>query len=78
VVKVEKGAALCSDTNEARNAQAVFIPCANFPVVDVIEDIETDFGLPVVSNISSQLYMAFKAIGMREKIPGYGKLLRML
>ncbi|MGH7873948.1 MAG: maleate cis-trans isomerase family protein [Candidatus Binatia bacterium] len=64
--------------HEAKDAQAVFIPCANFPVVDVIEDIETDFGLPVVSNITSQLYAGFKAIGMREKISGYGKLMRML
>lgn len=63
---------------EAQNAQAVFIPCANFPVVDVIEDIETDFGLPVVSNITSQLYVAFKAIGMRERVSGYGRLMRML
>jgi maleate isomerase len=64
--------------SEAHNAEAVFIPCANFPVVDVIENIETDFGLPVVSNITSQLYVGFKAIGMREKISGYGKLMRML
>jgi maleate cis-trans isomerase len=63
---------------EARNADAVFIPCANFPVVDVIDDIETDMGLPVISNMTSQLYAAFKAIGMREKIDGYGKLMRML
>jgi hypothetical protein len=46
--------------------------------VDVIEDIETDFGLPVISNITSQRYVAFKAIGMREKINGYGKIMRML
>ena len=63
---------------QAPNAEAVFIPCANFPVVDVIEEIETDFGLPVVSNITSQLYAAFKAIRMREKVPGYGRLMRML
>lgn len=63
---------------EAENAQAVFIPCANFPVVDVIEDIETDFGLPVISNITSQLYVGFKAIGMRERISGYGKLMQMI
>jgi maleate cis-trans isomerase len=63
---------------EAGNAQAIFIPCANFPVVDVIEEIETDLGLPVISNITSQLYVAFRAIGMREKIDGYGKLMRML
>jgi maleate isomerase len=63
---------------EAKNAQAVFIPCANFPVVDAVEDIETDFGLPVITNITSQLYVAFKTIDMRAKITGYGKLMRML
>ena len=49
-----------------------------FSVVDIIEDIETDFGLPVIRNITSQLYAGFKAIEMREKISGYGKLMRML
>ncbi len=63
---------------ESSSARAVFIPCANFPVVDVIEDIEADFGLPVVTNITSQLYAAFKAIEMREKINGYGTLMRLL
>jgi len=63
---------------EAGKAEAIFIPCANFPVVDVVEQIETDLGLPVIANITSQLYVAFKAIGMRQKISGYGKLLQML
>lgn len=62
----------------APNAEAIFIPCANFPVVDVVEAIETDFGLPVVTNITSQLYVAFKAISLKEKIDGYGRLMRML
>ena len=63
---------------EADNPDAVYIPCANFPVVDVIEDIETDLGLPVIANMTSQLYVAFKAIGMRERIDGYGRLMRLL
>ena len=63
---------------EAGKADGIFIPCANFPVVDVIEPIETDTGLPVIANMTSQLYVAFKAIGMREPINGYGKLLRAL
>jgi hypothetical protein len=28
--------------------------------------------------ITSQLYAAFKNIGMREKVSGYGRLMRML
>jgi maleate isomerase len=63
---------------EAGDAEGIFIPCANFPVVDVIENIETDLGLPVIANTPSQLYSAFKAIGMREKISGFGRLLRLL
>jgi maleate isomerase len=63
---------------QAGKADALFIPCANFPVVDAIEPIETDTGLPVVANITSQLYVAFKAIGMREPTRGYGRLMRML
>jgi maleate cis-trans isomerase len=41
-------------------------------VVDVIEDIETDTGLPVIANITSQLYAAFKVIGMREEPSSIG------
>ena len=63
---------------QAAMPDAIFIPCANFPVVDVIEQIETDLGLPVIANMTSQLYVAFKAIGMREPIKNYGKLLRAL
>lgn len=63
---------------DAGNAEGIFIPCANFPVVDVIETIETDLGLPVIANTTSQLHAAFKAIGMKEKISGYGQLMRMV
>jgi maleate cis-trans isomerase len=48
--------------NEGGNAEGIFIPCANFPVVDVIEKIETDLSQPYISNIISQFYVAFKAI----------------
>ena len=34
--------------------------------------------LPVIANTPSQLYSAFKAIGMKEKISGYGRLMRLL
>lgn len=64
--------------HEGHEPEAVYIPCTNFPVVDVIEEIETDLGLPVIANMTSQLYAAFKAIGMKEKVNGYGKLMRML
>jgi maleate cis-trans isomerase len=64
--------------NRAGPVDGIFIPCANFPVVDVIEAIETDLGLPVVANITSQLYIAFKTIGMHEPINKFGRLLRML
>jgi maleate isomerase len=64
--------------SQAGAVDGIFIPCANFPVVDVIEPIETDLGLPVIANITSQLYVAFKTIGMREPINRFGALLRGL
>ena len=63
---------------EASNAQGIFIPCTNFPVVDVIKPIEIDTGIPVIANITSQLYVALKTIGLRERIDGFGKLLQIL
>jgi maleate cis-trans isomerase len=63
---------------EARDPQAIYMPCTNFPVVDAIEAIETDLGLPVIANMTSQLYVAFKAIGMKQKVDGYGTLMRMV
>ena len=63
---------------EAGNADGIYIPCANFPVMDVIEDIETDLGLPVVTNMTSLLYVAFKTIHIHEKINGCGRLMRLL
>lgn len=63
---------------EAGNADGIYIPCANFPVMDVIEDIETDLGLPVITNMTSQLYVAFKTISIRERINGCGRLMRRL
>jgi hypothetical protein len=32
----------------------------------------------VIANMTSQLYVAFKAIGMREPIRRWGKLMRLL
>lgn len=79
--RLDRGYLPRSETLEQRRSaqrRSSFYFVRELPVVDVIKEIETDFGLPVGANITSQLYVALKAIGMREKITGYGRLMRGL
>lgn len=64
--------------SEAGSLDGIYLPCPQFPVLDVIERIETDFGVPAVSHIGSELYVALKTIGVREPIEGFGRLLKIL
>ena len=63
---------------EAGKLDGIYLPCPQFPVLDVIERIECDLGVPAVSHIGSELYVALKTIGVRAPIEGFGRLLGML
>ena len=63
----------------SRKSRRTFLyPVPIFPSWMSSKTIETDLGLPVIANTTSQLHAAFKAIGMKEKISGYGRLMRLL
>jgi maleate isomerase len=61
--------------HEAGKLDGLYLPCPQFPVLDVIEQIESDLGVPAVSHIGSELYVALKSIGVHQPIHGYGRLL---
>jgi maleate cis-trans isomerase len=63
---------------EAGSLDGIYLPCPQFPVLDVIERIETDLGVPAVSHIGAELYYALKRIGVREPIAGFGRLVKSL
>ena len=60
---------------EAPEADAIYLSGAGWHVTDNIDRIEKDFGKPVVGCIQSRLWVALRALHIREPIKGYGKLL---
>ncbi len=61
---------------ELRDADALFIAATNFRAIDVIELLEADLGVPVVTSNQAAMYKALLLMGVRSPIKGYGKLLR--
>jgi maleate isomerase len=57
-------------------ADATFISCANIQSIDVIEDLERDFGKPVVTSNQAALWCALRTLGFPDVVPGLGSLFR--
>ena len=62
---------------EAPDADAIFIQCPAWPVVEIIQTLERDVGKPVVSVITAVISAALSAMHIREPITGYGRLLEI-
>jgi maleate isomerase len=55
-------------------AEAMYIPCARFPIVSSIEQIEADTGLPIVTSTQAMIWWGMRALGLADNVSGYGKL----
>jgi maleate isomerase len=62
----------------APGTDALYMPCPQWPVCDVIDVIERDTGVPVVASTSANFFSAFRALGIRDEITGHGVLLKSL
>jgi maleate cis-trans isomerase len=58
------------------DAEAVFLSGTGLPTVGVLEMLEQDLGKPVISSNQASLWQALRLAGVRQAIPGYGRLLR--
>ena len=58
----------------APEAEAMYIPCARFPVVSSIAAIEEAAGIPVVTSTQAMVWWGMRAIGLNDNVAGYGKL----
>ena len=63
---------------EAGRLDGLYLPCPQFPVLDVVQDIEDDLGVPAVAHLASELWAALKTIGIHAPISGFGSLLSSL
>ena len=57
------------------DADGIFISCANFRTIEIIEALEENTGKPVVTSNQATMAMAMKVMGLKEKIKGFGSLL---
>lgn len=58
------------------DADGAFISCTNFRGMDVIDALETDLNVPVVTSNQATLWDLLRLVGVNEKIENYGKLLK--
>ncbi|MFC1815977.1 maleate cis-trans isomerase [Thermodesulfobacteriota bacterium] len=61
---------------ETPGVDGIFIDCARWATIEVIEKLEQDLGVPVVSANQAMIWLALRKSNVRENIHGYGKLMR--
>ena len=55
----------------------LFISCTNFPTIPIIAALEADTGKPVVTSNQATIWDSLRRAGVRERIPGFGRLLEV-
>ncbi|MGH7874745.1 MAG: maleate cis-trans isomerase family protein [Candidatus Binatia bacterium] len=59
------------------DADGILISCGNLRTFEVIEPLEADTGLPVVTSNQAGLWQALRLAGVQERRPSLGKLLKL-
>lgn len=58
------------------DAQACFLSCAQTRTAEIIEALEHDLGMPVVTSNQAALWFCLRESGLRDCVGGFGRLLR--
>ncbi|WP_316980136.1 maleate cis-trans isomerase family protein [Shumkonia mesophila] len=58
------------------DADLVFLSCTNLPTVVTIEALEAEIGKPVVSSNLATFWLSLRMAGLKDRIEGFGRLLR--
>lgn len=56
----------------------VYLPCAQMPTIEVIDQLEEELGKPVVTSLQAMIWGALKIMGISDTITGYGQLFSTL
>jgi len=57
-----------------RDADALFISCTNLRTIEIIDLLEKDLEIPVITSNQASLWAVLRRLGIKDKIHGYGKL----
>jgi maleate isomerase len=60
---------------DAPAVQAVFLSGLGMPTIATLATLEQDLGKPVISAASAMMWQALQLAGVRDGVPGYGRLL---
>ena len=63
---------------QAPKIEGLYLPCPQFPALEVINEIESDLGIPTVGHLTSEIWMALQTLKIRTPIQRFGKLLTMM
>jgi len=63
---------------EYPEAEGIFISCTNYRSIEIIDKLEKDTGVPVVSSVQATLWNCLKKVKCFEPIIGHGKLLESM
>ena len=59
------------------DADAIFVSCGGIRTVDVIEEIESKAGKPVVASNQAMMWNCLRMAGIEDAVEGYGRLMRL-
>ena len=59
----------------ARDADAVFLSCANLPTLQILDELERELGCPVISSVAATIWHALHLAGVGADRAGSGSLL---
>ena len=63
---------------QLNGAQALFISCTALPSLSILEKLENKLGIVVFSSNQTLIWDTLMNLGIKKKIKGFGKLLRVL
>lgn len=58
------------------DADGIFLSCTNWRTLGILESLERDLGKPVTSSNQASLWAALRMAGVKDPVPGFGRLLR--
>ena len=56
----------------------LYMPCNKWRITPIIDQLEQEFGKPVVTNTQAWIWTALKAMDLNDPVEGYGRLLARL
>jgi len=54
----------------------LYYPAPHWGIIDIIDPLERDYGLSVVTSVQAIVWNALRLAGVGDPVPGYGRLLR--